>query len=159
MATRDPFDADVQAFLRRFGWHEDYFHDSTGWVDWLTQEGFAVTPLAVEIMERLGGVSISPNGNNEVFFSIFEAPDLIPDFMTELAGLLETPVTPVADWQAMQSLLAGGDGAVYACYATYVFKVGNDLNSALRKVLLDDGEITRIWRREKVGAPWVKPPD
>jgi hypothetical protein len=52
MAIDDP---GVRAALSRAGWSVDRNVDTSGWIEQLRSEGFAVTEPAVELLAAVGG--------------------------------------------------------------------------------------------------------
>jgi hypothetical protein len=144
-------DDELRPVLEDAGWSDAYRRDVAEWLPELVAEGFSINPLAQHVLERLGGLALSPRpvevatfGSGEVVFEPLWAASGEVGRIAMRERQLDTTLCPVGEWCGEYVLLAGGDGCMYAETSFQLVRIGRNLTEALRTILLADSRPVEI---------------
>jgi hypothetical protein len=136
---------DLRTALEEAGWSDAFHFDADAWFDELRAEGFAINNQARLVLENLGGLTVRSRsvgtaafGSGEARFEPLWAATGESDRIRARERQFGTSLCPLGEWCGEYILLAGGDGAIYAETTFQFLRLGTDIISALRTIVLAD---------------------
>lgn len=149
--------------LAKGGWQQGRVADPRDEIATLASQGFSVNDHAVAVLESFYGLTVrgpeaSPGGkygNSFVeFLPLDEADGHYPRIKEKVEPVTGESVFPLGGIGAMQILLIGASGKVYADSIDKLFRLGDDFDSALHHMLRRDEFPELIWRAPGSRLPW-----
>lgn len=138
-------DEEIRPALEEAGWFDGYESNTEAWVAALRSEGFSVNDVGTEVLAHLGGLTVRPRqvgptafGSGDAVFEPLWAASGESERILQREAQVGTSLCPVAEWCSEYILLAGGDGAIYAETTFQILRVGENLQDALRTIILAD---------------------
>jgi hypothetical protein len=149
--------------LNAGGWQLGRVADPSSEISALEAQGFSVNDHAVAILQSFSGLTVrgpadSPGGKYGDSFVEFSPLDEADGHYPRIREYVE-PVTgesvfPIGGIGAMQILLVGSSGSIYADSIDKLFQLGDDFASALYHILRRDEFPNLLWRAPNSKLPW-----
>ncbi|HVF76211.1 MAG TPA: SUKH-3 domain-containing protein [Acidimicrobiales bacterium] len=135
----------VRATLVEAGWSAVRRRDASSWDRVLRQEGFSVTEPAIEVLEELGGLTLSPPrwaaaafGSGPIVMDPIMAASGEAARIKQRERELGLVLCPVGEWIVEYVLLVADDSSVFAETTFQVLRVGRNFGEALRVMIVAD---------------------
>lgn len=136
-------DPSVLEAMRRAGWTEGRCFDSSIWVEMLERAGFVLNPLALQIWEELGGLTIASSENRIPASSLYVEPvDACIDSFEESVKLSERfgeNFSPLGMWSIQFRSYVSASGKVVAVGPRVLWELGSRFSDALAYIVNGDG--------------------
>ncbi|MGB6059973.1 MAG: SUKH-3 domain-containing protein [Microthrixaceae bacterium] len=135
----------VHATLERAGWNIAYRCDTSEWDRALRSEGFSVNTPAMKVLSELGGLTVNPPrrgaavyGSGPIVMDPLLAASGEADRIKQRESELGLALCPVGEWMGEYILLVAEDGSVWAETTFQVLRIGENLATALRVMIVAD---------------------
>ncbi|MFJ3502060.1 MULTISPECIES: SUKH-3 domain-containing protein [unclassified Streptomyces] len=132
----------VRDSLEAAGWHPDRRVDISRWVNMLEERGFRLNPLALQIWENLGGLTIRSSPVRDPGSSLYVDPvDACvdaPEESEELADVYGASFSPLGMWSIQYRSWISESGRVLAIGPGIVWELGKTFPEALHFVVIGE---------------------
>jgi hypothetical protein len=134
----------VQQVLRSSGWHPGRDVPCDDVVEKFCGQGFAFTPLAMEILRHFGGLTVKPIVDaasvylpSSIVFNPTVACDGLHEVVQEWENRLGCTLSPIASLtDGPIALLVGSDECIYGIWGMIAWKYGESFVDALDNTLI-----------------------
>jgi len=137
------FTTEVERVLREAGWFPTRCVSAAEYVNPLTEVGYRPFPLAIKILENLGGLEINPpESNSNLFFPgkiildpVYAASSEF-DRVARWQEQYDLRLFPMGEYEPMFILLCAENGRIFGAREHHFDWLGDTIESALELLIL-----------------------